>query len=371
MADGDFSASRVFHALSQGTHAIMIAHMSGRQIDFLAIGDTVTDAFIRLRNAEVHCKIKDEDCEICLPFGDKVPFEYVKVVRAVGNSANAAVAAARLGLKTAFVTDLGDDENGRECLASLRKDGVDNSFIRVHAGKPTNYHFVLWYRADRTILVRHEEYDYRFPLRGGRTDRFSGLPPKWIYLSSLAPNTFPYHMAVADYLETEPSVKLAFQPGTFQMELGPEELKRIYTRTDFFVVNVEEAQRILKLDAAKPENREVKMLMKKLSELGPKMVAVTDSANGAYLYDSERYYSIPMYPDPRPAFDRTGCGDAWASTFTAALALGKTPLEALTWAPVNPMSVAQFIGAQEGLLSMDQLLWWLEKAPADFKPREI
>ena len=78
-----------------------------------------------------------------------------------------------------------------------------------------------------------------------------------------------------------------------------------------------------------------------------------------------------MYPDPKPPYERTGCGDAWASTFVTALALGRPPLEALVWAPINPMSVAQFIGAQEGLLTREQLTWWLEKAPAEYKPREI
>lgn len=78
-----------------------------------------------------------------------------------------------------------------------------------------------------------------------------------------------------------------------------------------------------------------------------------------------------MYPDPRPAIERTGCGDAFASTFTAALVKGKTPLEAFLWAPINPMSVAQFVGAQEGLLTLDQLEWWVKQAPADYKPKEI
>lgn len=336
--------------------------MLKKQIDFLAIGDIVTDAFIRLHKAEVHCKVNTEDCEICLPFGDKIPFEYVKVVKAVGNSANAAVSAARLGLRSALVTDLGDDQNGKDCLAELQRNKVVTKNVKVHKGKPTNYHFVLWYGPDRTILVKHEKYDYSWP---------KIEPPKWVYLSSLADNTFPYHMAVADWLEANPGIKVAFQPGTFQMILGVEELKRIYQRTDFFVVNVEEAQRILKLDQDKPENRDIKMLMKKLSELGPKMVAVTDNTNGAYFFDGERYYQVPMYPDPRPAFDRTGCGDAWASTFVAAMAMGKPPLEALTWAPINPMSVAQFVGAQEGLLTIDQIEWWLKRAPAEYKVKEI
>ena len=86
------------------------------KIDFLAIGDIVVDAFIRLKDAHVHCKIDTDACELCLGFGDKVPYESVTTVPAVGNGPNAAVSAARLGLSSAAVTHIGDDKNGENCL---------------------------------------------------------------------------------------------------------------------------------------------------------------------------------------------------------------------------------------------------------------
>jgi hypothetical protein len=35
------------------------------------------------------------------------------------------------------------------------------------------------------------------------------------------------------------------------------------------------------------------------------------------------------------------------------------------------MSVAQYIGSQQGLLKLDDMNWWLEKAPESYKPKEI
>ncbi len=333
--------------------------MFNKQIDILSIGDITTDAFIKLKEAEVHCKINTQDCELCMRFGDKLPFESVKVVTAVGNGPNAAVSAARLGLRSALVANIGGDQNGKDCLVELHKNKVITTYVKTHKDKPTNYHFVLWYEVDRTILVNHTEYDYRMP----------NVPaPKWIYLTSLGGNTFPYHMAIADYLEANPTVRLAFQPGTFQMKLGFEELKRIYAKTDVFVVNIEEAQRILDLGT---DVRDIKVLIQGIAKHGPKITIITDNTNGAYMFDGDHYYHIGMYPDPRPAIERTGCGDAFASTFISALSMGKTPLEAFTWAPINPMSVAQFVGAQEGLLTLEQLEWWLKRAPEDYKPKEM
>jgi ribokinase len=59
-----------------------------------------------------------------------------------GKGANQAVAAARLGRGVAMVGCVGDDEAGRELLASLEADGVDRSRVRVVDGVPTGTAFI-------------------------------------------------------------------------------------------------------------------------------------------------------------------------------------------------------------------------------------
>ena len=51
------------------------------KIDFLAIGDVVTDAFIRIKDASVHCDINNVNCTLSMRFGDKIPFESATVVK--------------------------------------------------------------------------------------------------------------------------------------------------------------------------------------------------------------------------------------------------------------------------------------------------
>ncbi len=329
-------------------------------IDFLAIGDIVTEPFIRLHEASVHCKINNENCEICMRWGDKIPYEYDVPMYAVGNSANAAVAAARLGLSSALRAYIGDDEPGKKCLEKLTQEHVDTSLMATEAGKKTNHHYVLWYETERTILVKHEEFTYTVPeLAEG---------PKWVYLSSLAANSAPYHEQLTAWIEHFPQTKLAFQPGTFQMKLGVEKLKGIYERTDLFVVNKEEAERILD----KEPTDDIKALLDQLMHLGPKQVIITDDRRGAYAKSAEgKYYHVPMYPDQPEPFERTGAGDAFASSVTAALALGKSLEEALLWGPINAMSVVMKVGAQEGLLSREKLEDYLAKKPAEYTLREL
>lgn len=353
------------------------------QFDLVAIGDLATDAFIRLTDVGAH--VNREAREICLKFGEKIPYESVAVVPAVGNSANAAVCAAKLGLKSALVSNVGADLHGEEALKSLAAHNVHSRFISKHAGLATNYHYVLWYHDDRTILVKHENFPYSLPF-----DFAQGKPPAWIYLSSLGENSLPFHAQIADYLNAHPEIKLAFSPGTYQIKFGAEALTAIYKRTDVFFCNTGEAIRILTNGSSSnpPERAEhgssvragdtnvtpekIKELLVGINKLGPKTVVITDATRGAYLLDAERLTKfMPPYPDEKAPVERTGAGDAFASTFVSALALGKTVAEALTWAPINSMSVVQKIGAQAGLLSRPELENHLSHAPADYQPKEI
>ncbi len=328
-----------------------------KNLDFLAVGDITTDAFIRIKDAEIHCDVDNEKCQICMDFKSKVPYEFVKVVRAVGNSGNAAVAAARLGLKTGLYANIGGDQNGKECLEVIEGEGISSEFIRVHKDGLTNYHYVLWYGSDRTILIKHEQYGYELPDIGD---------PKWIYLSSFGENSLAFHESFAAYLDNHPKINLAFQPGTYQIKFGLEKMSGIYSRTKVFIANKEEVRKILDSTESDPVK-----LMNAVKELGPKIVVLTDGPNGLFMLNDDGAYFMPPFPDEKPPYERTGAGDAFSSTFIAALALGKDPLEALRWGPINSMSVVQYIGAQEGLLTREKLEEYLSKSPTDYKPKKI
>ena len=320
-----------------------------KKIDFIGIGDVVTDAFIELENAWIEQDNPQKQHELCMKFGEKLPFKDVVVVPAVGNSANASVAAHRLGVSSALVSNIGDDEFGREQIKTLQKEGVSTKFISTHLNKKSNYHYVLRFGAERTILVKHTDFDYKLP---------NIKTPKCIYLSSLASNSLPFHQELANYLEKNPSIKLAFQPGTFQIELGYEQLKKLYSHTYLFFCNKEEAQKILQT-----QEQDIKILLQKLKDLGVQIPVVTDGPRGAYALEEDKILFVPPYPDPKEPVDRTGAGDSFASTVTTALILGKPLKEALLWGPINSMSVVQYIGAQAGLLTQNQIEEYIRNAP--------
>jgi sugar/nucleoside kinase (ribokinase family) len=104
-----------------------------------------------------------------------------------------------------------------------------------------------------------------------------------------------------------------------------------------------------------------------LHNLGPQKVVITDGPNGSYASYDFKLVTIPNYPDPAPPVDRTGAGDAFASTIVAALALGESMDTALTWAPINSASVVQKLGAQAGLLHREEVDQLLADAPEWYK----
>jgi len=326
--------------------------------DFVGIGDIVADDFIRIEEAKILPADHDQgNLRLCLSFADKVPYKESYLVPAVGNSPNAAVAAARLGLKSAILTNIGDDYHGKLCLEALKKENISTELVAAHKDKKTNYHYVLWVKDDRTILIKHEEYDYKL---------YNFGEPKWVYLSSLGQNSLPFHQELEKYFNERPKIKLAFQPGTFQIKFGKDALAGIYKRADVFFCNKEESQRILETNEP-----EIKNLLKMIAALGPKITVITDGIKGAYSYDNKEILFMRPYPDPKPPLERTGAGDAFSSTFTVALALGMSIRDALKWAPINPMSVVQQIGARAGLLTRKELEEYLAKAPADYEPRVL
>lgn len=333
------------------------------KLDILAVGDVVTDAFIRLGSHEAEIDkstTRDHHPLLCMTYGSKIPFDDVTIVPAVGNSANAAVSGARLGLRVAFYSNIGDDQVGKDILRALHRHHISTEYVHINHGLKSNYHYVLWYGSDRTILIKHESYDYHWPKIAQHNT------PEWIYLSSVGEAAAPLHDEIVDYLGSHKGVKLAFQPGTFQMKLGTTKLSHLYNSTELLACNKEEAQDISGLTSDNETE-----LASELHKLGPKIVVITDGPKGSFASDGNKLWYMPIYPDPAPPLERTGAGDAYTSTFVAALASGKDIPTAMAWGSINSMSVVQKVGAQDGLLSQDEIDEFMKKAPKEFVAKEL
>lgn len=325
----------------------------------LCIGDIFSDVFIKLLEDEARIDTdKDGSKRLSLPFGSKPPYDSVETVTSVGPSPNAAVSCARLGLRVGLMSWLGQDKTAKDSLDYLVHENIDTAPLVRQKNTVSNTYYVLRYGADRTILVKNEAYEY--------TWKKPATKPDWIYLSLISKDSWRLHLDLLDYLEENPEIKLAFQPGTFHFKWGAAKLKKLYARASIVVMNREEA-----VDVTHKSYESVEELAQGLHALGPEYVVITDGPSGSYASYDGTLYRMPNYPDPAPPLDRTGAGDAFASTIVAALASGESIQTALTWAPINSMSVVQKLGAQAGLLRKSAIEKYLKNAPQNYTLEEL
>lgn len=324
-----------------------------------AVGDMFSDVFIQLSENESTIETDEDGNEwLKMPFGSKPPYDDAVTVDAVGPSPNAGISAERLGVDVALLAWQGDDEVADANRRYLTKEGIDHSTIVSTENTPSNTYYVLRRGAERTILVKNETYTYDWVE--------PPFVPDWIYLSLIAENSWQLHLDMLQYLKDHPETKFAFQPGTFHFRWGAEKLKDVYARATIVIMNREEA-----VDVTGGEHGDIRDLSEKLHALGPEIVVITDGKHGSYAYYDGNLVTMPNYPDSGPPVDRTGAGDAFASTIVAALALGETMETALQWAPINSMNVVQQLGAQAGLQTREQIIAWLEKAPENYELTDV
>lgn len=309
--------------------------------DLISIGDCTVDHFFKIHDAHVALSIDKSHKELCIDYGDKIPAnEYYQLV--AGNNANNAIASAALGLKTAVYTNVGSDLTGQHIIKILKEKGVDTRYIVIKEGMASNASSVISFQGERTILVYHQNWQYSLP----DLDK-----TKWLYFSSLS-SSFPKTNIISqleNYLERT-GVKLAYNPGTFQLEYGVKKFPKLLLLTNLFIVNLGEAKKIL---GDKNEKPNVRKLLQDLANLGPRMIVITAGKEGSYGFDGNKFYKMGIFPSR--LIDMTGAGDAYAAGVLSGLFYGKDLSEALRWGAANSASVIEEVGAQNGLLSYDKM----------------
>ena len=323
-----------------------------KEFDIISIGDATIDHFILFHDANVNCEIKEETCQLCMNYADKLPVDqYLSLV--AGNAANNAVGSSRLGLNTATYLVLGNDENGRRIKNQLESEGVYTSYIELRENQETNSSFVLSFKGERTILVYHVPRAYKLPDLG---------QTKWIYLTSTGRGYESLFHEVLKFVRKN-GIKLGYNPGTFQLRGDVGLMAEVLKNSEVVFINVEEAQSILGA-----RHRDEKKLLEGMKKMGVGMAVITDAHAGAYAYGGEKYYHMPEFSPDR--VETTGAGDAFATGFMSALNYDLPIADALRWASINANSVVQKIGPQAGLLTRAAIEQRIAANP-DYVAKEI
>jgi ribokinase len=304
--------------------------------------------------------------------------EAVEVSAHVGGGAvNAAVAMARLGFDVATLVKLGRDQRAEAVLAHLMREGISTRWVLRDGRAPTGA---------AVLISSHDRNAAIFTFRGANTlleerdlkDDAFGVDV--VYVSSLSnesADTFPTIVARAKahgaLVATNPRVRqLSSRGPAFQEALGKIDILAINrSEADVLVPSLVarfgEGGRTLPLAPGETPPRLVARglvggghemslaaFFEALSRIGPRYVVVTDGRNGAFLGTPEAIYHCPAALGTN-VMGTAGAGDAFNATFTACIALGRKPEEALRAAAVNAAAVVHHADTQTGLLAFERI----------------
>jgi len=309
--------------------------------DVITMGSNTVDLFIHTDRSEIIDIRSKEGSEefISYPVGSKMLV--TKFMQDFGgNGANTAVAFARVGLKTAYLGEIGKDQYGKLILSSLKKEKI--SFIGTR-GDTSGLSIILdSIEDDRTILVyKGCNNDLRL-----RDLNLKKIKAKWLYITSMLGESLITMKAVVEYAKKN-NIKVAFNPSATLLENESKTAIGLLRYADVLVLNKEEAECLAGKNS--PEAN-----IQKLIALGPKIIAITDGKKGAIAYRDGYFYKICPRQDLK-VVETTGAGDAFASTMTAGIILNKPFEFCLKMAIINAESEISYHGAQNLLLSRRKL----------------
>lgn len=312
--------------------------------DVIVIGGTTRDFFMISPDYQI-----EGGC-LQLPWGEKtVADQLVKEVG--GGGCNAAVAFARLGLKTALVSRVGNDASGEAVVKRLQEEGVSLNLLQVESEAQTSTSFILTAPSgEHTIVMYRGDNDEII------TPKFSWenlARTSWLYLADVAAPQDDPSVKIADFAK-EHTLKLAFVPGQHQLKRGISSLEPVLRQTEVLILNIYEAQVLLeeKVELEETKNNQLSRLdtlLGKLNQLGAKTVVITADIHGVRAFDGRDFLFQPA-PQVDKIVNTTGAGDAFAATFVAGCLRGKPIGECLALATRNVASVLSHFGAQAGLL---------------------
>jgi sugar/nucleoside kinase (ribokinase family) len=291
-----------------------------------------------------------KECLIAFSYGDKIPVKNLEFSIG-GNAANNAIGITRLGVSAGIVLTLGQDGVGDMIVNKLKDETVDVTYVIQQPSTSSNYSSIINYSGERTIFVYHAPRSYEFPVH---------LPvPPWAYLTSMGESFRPFYIHMVEYLQKNPQIKLAFNPGSWQMRADFNDIKDVMSLTYILFVNRKEAEKLTQFGDSVGKERDILIA---LSKLGPKVCVITDGSKGSFAYDSLNGKFVKAGVLPVDAYERTGAGDAFGAGTLAALIHGKTLEEALLWGTCNSASVIGYTGSQKGLLKMEEMDAWIVRA---------
>ena len=285
-------------------------------------------------------------------FGKKIPVEGETilgnnfVIGPGGKGSNQAVAAAKAGVKTYFISKIGDDQFGEMAIKIYDEAKVDYSNVIISKKYSTGAAGIMVNEETGANAINV------FPGAAGAItnsdidEAEEAIKNSKIFLTQLeAPkDTVMY------------AIKKAKDLGA-QTILNPAPAadidKSIFPFIDYFTPNETEAS--FYVNHSVETHEDASKAAKTLLDMGIKNVIVTLGEKGAYFANTNESFSSPIANLSNPVVDTTGAGDAFNAGFAAALTENQGIREAIAFASATAGLSTTKIGTANSMPSRDEI----------------
>ena len=285
-----------------------------------------------MKSSQFHLAKVGETIALCERFDEKIDVEQAEVSSG-GGATNTAVGFARMGLRTACISEIGKDFAGTVVMQDLLREGVDVSMMVTEKSEDT---------AIASLLISESGARTALVFRGAsRMLTIEDIPwrqlqSRWIHLSSIGNSELITELF--RHCRTN-KIGLSWNPGNWEIEqMQKKKLVVDWEVVSALFLNKEE------MDALFPDQQhppQVKTIVVTNGKLGGEYI----TKDGAKTFEAKQV----------PVVQETGAGDAFACGVVSGLLWSKSLEEAIEYGKRNSAAVIQQMGAKKGLLRFSQM----------------
>src|SRR5690625_3144237 len=245
-----------------------------------------------------------------------------------GAELNFAIGCSRLGIKTGFISRIGNDEFGRYVLNFIRGEGVDTSEIKLIDGYPTSINFkeVLedgsgrtFYYRDRspTEVLSNENIDENY-IRNAKilhlTGVFAAIHPKNIGILEHAAKLAKKHNVK---VSIDPNIRMKL----WSIDEAREGLLKLLPYVDFVFSGEEEAEWLF-------GSQSLEQYINNFKAYGAKHIVIKRGEKGSIGYLNGEIIEAKA-KKPKKVVDTVGAGDGFNAGYIYSYLHGKGLKESL------------------------------------------
>jgi len=278
---------------------------------------------------------------------DRMPVNSVQM-QTGGDATNEAIILSRLGMKTHFVSKIGNDLAGRQILSACRENGISTDSVKIEDGLATGINIVLIDGDGERSFITNESGS----LRKFATEDidFDNLPPAKVF--SFA-SLFTYPLITLEKQEEifrkvkEKGYILCTDTTKRKNNETIDDLRPMLKYVDYIFPNYDEAVLLT-------GKTDIDEIADEFLACGTKNIIIKTGKKGCVVKNKNERYELPALPGIQ-SIDSTGAGDTFAAAFMTALVEGKSLPDCALFANAAASVTVEHVGATEGIRTRSQV----------------